>query len=155
MSVVAIGEMAPDWSLTLADGTTLGRRDMAGKTHVIYFYPKADTPGCTNEAKDFSALMPQFDAASVTVIGVSKDAAKRLAKFADKYALSVALGSDEGGQMTEDFGAWVEKSMYGRSYMGIERCTFLFGADGRLLAGWRKVKVKGHAAEVLARAGHA
>lgn len=152
MSVVGMGDVAPDWNLALADGTTIGRSGMAGKTHVIYFYPKADTPGCTNEAKDFSALMPQFDAAQVTVIGVSKDAPKRLAKFAEKYALTVVLGSDEGGHMTEDFGAWVEKSMYGRSYMGIERCTFLFGADGRLLAEWRKVKVKNHAAEVLARA---
>lgn len=150
--MLQVGEAAPDWTLTLADGSALRRDDLAGKAHVIYFYPKADTPGCTNEAKDFSALMPQFDGAGIAVIGVSKDAPKRLGKFAEKYGLAVQLGSDEGGHMTEDFGAWVEKSMYGRSYMGIERCTFLFGADGRLVEQWRKVKVKGHASAVLDRA---
>ncbi|MFM6853838.1 MAG: peroxiredoxin [Sphingopyxis sp.] len=119
---------------------------------VLYFYPKADTPGCTNEAKDFSDLMPEFDAIGTRVIGISKDSPKKLAKFAEKYALGVLLASDADGQVTETMGAWVEKSMYGRVYMGIERCTFLFGADGRLIRQWRKVKVKGHAADVLAAA---
>ncbi|MEQ1724610.1 MAG: peroxiredoxin [Sphingopyxis sp.] len=148
------GQAAPDWQLTLADGTALSRGQMAGKAHVLYFYPKADTPGCTNEAKDFSALADDFAAAGVRVIGVSKDKVARLAKFAEKYGLTVTLGSDatesaSGGHMTEDFGAWVEKSLYGRHYMGIERCTFLFAADGRLAGQWRKVKVKGHADAVL------
>lgn len=146
------GQQAPDWRLTLADGSVLSLSDLAGKAHVIYFYPKADTPGCTNEAKDFSALADEFAATGVDVIGVSKDSPKKLVKFADKYGLSVALGSDDGGHMTEDFGAWVEKSLYGRHYMGIERCTFLFGNTGALVRAWRKVKVKGHADEVLAAA---
>lgn len=155
--MVDVGEMAPDWTVTIADGTPLSRRDLAGVAHVIYFYPKADTPGCTNQAKDFTTLAGAFAGADVRVIGISKDPSKRLAKFADKYGLAVMLGSDseegEGsGHMTEDFGAWVEKSLYGRNYMGIERCTFLFGRDGTLVQVWRKVKVKGHAEAVLAAA---
>lgn len=144
------GQKAPEWALTLADGSPLSRGDMAGRAHVVYFYPKADTPGCTNEAKDFTALASEFAIAGVHVIGVSKDKPARLAKFAEKYGLVVTLGSDEGGHMTEDFGAWVEKSLYGRTYMGIERCTFLFDAAGALVQQWRKVKVKSHAEAVLA-----
>lgn len=149
------GQKSPDWRLTLADGTVLSRADMVGRAHIIYFYPKADTPGCTNEAKDFTALADAFAAAGVRVIGVSKDKPARLAKFAEKYGLTVTLGSDapesaSGGHMTEDFGAWVEKSLYGRHYMGIERCTFLFDATGALVQQWRKVKVKDHADVVLA-----
>ncbi len=144
------GKAAPDWALTLADGTALSRGDMAGEAHVLYFYPKADTPGCTIEAKDFTELSGQFAKIGVRVIGISKDAPKKLCRFADKYGLSVTLGSDEGGHVTEDFGAWVEKSLYGRNYMGIERCTMLFNASGALVRQWRKVKVKGHADEVLA-----
>ncbi|MEQ1510721.1 MAG: peroxiredoxin [Sphingopyxis sp.] len=147
------GQATPDWKLLLADGTPLSRGDMAGQAHVVYFYPKADTPGCTNEAKDFSALASGFTDAGVRVIGVSKDKPARLAKFAEKYGLTITLGSDEGGHMIEDFGVWVEKSLYGRLYMGIERATFLFAADGRLVQQWRKVKVKGHADAVLAAAG--
>lgn len=151
------GQKAPDWRVTLADGSHLSRAEMAGQAHIIYFYPKADTPGCTNEAKDFSALAGEFATIGVRVIGVSKDKPARLAKFAEKYGLTVTLGSDapesaSGGHMTEDFGAWVEKSLYGRHYMGIERCTFLFGADGALAGQWRKVKVKGHADAVLSAA---
>ncbi|MEQ1688917.1 MAG: peroxiredoxin [Sphingopyxis sp.] len=148
------GQVAPDWAVTLVDGTTLSRGQMAGRAYVVYFYPKADTPGCTNEAKDFSALGAAFAEAGVRVIGVSKDKATRIAKFAEKYGLTVTLGSDEGGHMIEDFGVWVEKSLYGRRYMGIERATFLFAADGRLVQQWRKVKVKGHVEAVLSRAIH-
>ena len=119
---------------------------------ILYFYPKADTPGCTNEAKDFTLLAPEFDAIGVRVIGVSKDSPKKLAKFAEKHGLAILLGSDEGGHVTEDFGAWVEKMNYGRTYMGIERCTFLFDAAGQLARQWRKVRVKGHAEDVLAAA---
>lgn len=119
---------------------------------VLYFYPKADTPGCTNEAKDFTALADEFAKISCAVYGVSKDKPAKLAKFAAKYGLSVKLLSDEASDATEQMGMWVEKSMYGRSYMGIERATFLVGKDGKVKAVWRKVKVKGHAGEVLASA---
>lgn len=143
------GDPIPSGTLVMADGTSVDLATLSGRALVIYFYPKADTPGCTNEAKDFSALITDFDAIGVRVIGVSKDSPKKLAKFAEKYGLSVLLGSDEGGQVTEDFGAWVEKSMYGKKYMGIERCTFLVGKDGKVARVWHNVKVKGHAAEVL------
>lgn len=146
------GDPIPSATLVMADGTSVDLASLAGRPLVVYFYPKADTPGCTNEAKDFSALITDFDAIGVRVIGVSKDSPKKLAKFAEKYGLSVLLGSDEGGQVTEDFGAWVEKSMYGKTYMGIERCTFLFGADAKAARVWRNVKVRGHAEEVLAAA---
>ncbi|MFZ1564600.1 peroxiredoxin, partial [Sphingorhabdus sp.] len=114
------------------------------------YYPKADTPGCTNEAKDFTAVAAEFQKAGVTVYGMSKDKPAKLAKFADKYGLSVSLLSDEESDATEQMGVWVEKSLYGKKYMGIERCTFLIGKDGKVARVWRKVKVKGHAEEVLA-----
>lgn len=147
--MVNVGQAAPDWTVVLADGAPCTRADMAGRAHVLYFYPKADTPGCTNEAKDFSQLAGEFAAIGVTVIGLSKDKPAKLARFAEKYGLAVVLGSDEGGHVIEDFGVWVEKSLYGKSYMGIERATFLFDAGGALVESWRKVKVKGHAEVVL------
>lgn len=119
---------------------------------VLYFYPKADTPGCTNEAKDFTALAGEFAKIGCAVYGMSKDKPAKLAKFALKYGLGVKLLSDEASDATEQMGMWVEKSMYGRNYMGIERATFLVGKDGKVEQVWRKVKVKGHAAEVLAAA---
>jgi peroxiredoxin Q/BCP len=146
------GDAIPTGTIKDADGVDFTLARYAGKPLVVYFYPKADTPGCTNEAKDFTALADEFAAAGVPVIGVSKDKPAKLRKFADKYGLSVILASDEEGGLCESFGTWVEKSMYGRSYMGIERDTFLFDADGRLQRVWLKVKVKGHAQEVLAAA---
>lgn len=119
---------------------------------VLYFYPKADTPGCTCEAKDFTALADEFARIGCAVYGMSKDKPAKLAKFAEKYALNVSLLSDEASDAIEQVGLWVEKSLYGRNYMGIERATFLVGADGRVGRVWHKVKVKGHAAEVLAAA---
>ena len=119
---------------------------------VLFFYPKADTPGCTNEAKDFTALASEFAKIGCPVYGMSKDNPAKLAKFAAKYDLNVTLLSDEASDATEQMGVWVEKSMYGRSYMGIERATFLVGTDGKIKRVWRKVKVKDHAAEVLAAA---
>jgi peroxiredoxin Q/BCP len=116
---------------------------------VLYFYPKADTPGCTNEAKDFTELAGDFAKAGTTLYGMSKDKPSKLTKFADKYGLKVTLLSDETSDATEQMGAWVEKSMYGKKYMGIERCTFLIGKDGKVARVWRNVKVKGHAADVL------
>lgn len=138
--------------LTRPDGEPMPLAAFKGAPVVIYFYPKDDTSGCTREAQDFSALTTDFAAAGVRVLGVSKDSAKSHAKFTEKYALSVPLATDADGAVLEAFGAWVEKSMYGRRYMGVDRSTFLFDAAGTLVREWRKVKVPGHAAEVLAAA---
>ena len=143
------GDTLPDVTLMDADGAPLSLSQFRGKPLVVYFYPKADTPGCTNEAKDFTALAAEFAAAGVPVVGISKDKPAKLAKFRDKYGLAVTLASDEAGGVCEAFGTWIEKSMYGRSYMGIARATFLVGADGVILRVWPAVKVKGHADEVL------
>lgn len=150
-----VGDKVPAWQLTLADGRSLTSADLAGKRHILYFYPKADTPGCTTEAQDFSALMPQFAAAGVPVIAISKDAPAKLIKFQQKYDLSVELASDADGVLIAAMGVWVEKSNYGKKYMGIERSTFLVGADGRVEQVWRKVRVKGHADAVCAAIGGA
>jgi peroxiredoxin Q/BCP len=120
-----------------------------GQPLVLYFYPKDDTSGCTREAQDFTAMAGDFAAAGVKVIGVSRDAMAKHEKFIGKYGLTVPLASDEDGRISEAFGTWVQKSMYGRQYMGMERATFLISADGKVLKAWRKVKVPGHAAEVL------
>jgi len=144
-----VGDAVPEVVLKDAEGADFTLSRYRGKPLVVYFYPKADTPGCTNEAKDFTALSADFAALGVPVVGLSKDKPAKLKKFADKYGLTVTLASDEPGEMCEAFGAWVEKSLYGRKYMGIERATFLVGADGNILRVWPKVKVKGHAAEVL------
>ena len=146
------GETLPDVTLVLADGTALPLPGLAGAPAVVYFYPKADTPGCTREAEDFTRLAQEFAAAGTAVIGVSRDSPAALAKFAAKRALTVRLASDEGGAACEAFGVWGEKQLYGRTYMGVERATFLFDAAGRLARAWRKVKVPGHADEVLAAA---
>lgn len=143
------GDALPQAAVTLADGTKLDLDSLVGKPVVIYFYPKADTPGCTREAEDFTRLADEFSAAGVEVIGVSKDAPAALAKFAAKRALTVRLASDDTGAVCDAFGVWGEKQMYGKTYMGIERATFLFGRDGTLVQCWRKVKVPGHAEEVL------
>ena len=142
------GAAAPDFDLE-TDGGRARLADYAGQTLVLYFYPKDDTTGCTKEAQDFTALAPDFAKAGAAVVGVSKDSVKSHAKFAGKYELKVDLASDPSGEMVERYGAWVEKSMYGRKYMGIDRSTFLI-RDGKLVRVWRKVKVPGHAAEVLA-----
>jgi len=147
------GDSAPDVTLTTPDGGTLSLAELRGRPLVLYFYPKDDTSGCTREAKDFSALKPEFDRAGVPVIGVSKDSPAKHVKFAAKYDLTVSLASDEDGTVCEAFGTWVQKSLYGRKYMGIDRATFLIDADGRIARIWRKVKVPGHAEEVLAAAG--
>jgi thioredoxin-dependent peroxiredoxin len=145
------GSPVPDGQLTVSDGTTLRLAELSGRPYVLYFYPKADTPGCTNEAKDFTALIGEFNALNIRVIGVSRDTPAKLAKFAAKYDLGVVLASDDGA-VSDAFGTWVEKSMYGKSYMGMERATFLIDAGGVIRNAWRKVKVKGHAEDVLAAA---
>lgn len=147
------GDMVPDIAMATPDGGSVKPSDFAGRKLVLFFYPKDDTPGCTTENKDFSALKGEFDAAGVALLGVSKDAPARHAKFAAKYALTAPLASDpETDGLADALGIWVEKSMYGRTYMGMERTTFLVGTDGRIARVWRKVKVKGHAEEVLAAA---
>ena len=151
MSGPQIGEKAPDFSLPGDEGT-IAASDFAGRKLVLYFYPKDDTPGCTTEGKDFSALAGEFAAADTVVIGVSRDSTAAHAKFRKKHGLTVMLGADEAGAVTEAYGVWVEKSMYGKKYMGIERATFLIDGAGVVRHVWRKVSVKGHAAEVLAAA---
>jgi thioredoxin-dependent peroxiredoxin len=148
------GDKAPAVTVTATDGSSTNLA-APGKPLVLYFYPKDDTSGCTREAQDFTALAPQFEKAGAKVIGVSRDPMKKHEKFIGKYSLAVPLVSDEDGRISDAFATWVQKSMYGRKYMGMERSTFLIGPDGRVLRAWRKVKVPGHAAEVLeaAKAG--
>lgn len=148
MTAMTEGAKAPALDLPTDDG---GRFNLATATGpvVVFFYPKADTPGCTTEAVDFSSLKPEFDALDVTVVGVSRDPVKKLARFRAKHDLTVVLASDEAGTVTEAWGVWVEKQLYGRTYMGIERATALIDPSKRLMRVWRKVSVKGHAAEVL------
>jgi peroxiredoxin Q/BCP len=143
------GDVLPNVAVIDTDGNSLSLGSFKGKAVVVYFYPKADTPGCTNEAKDFTELAGDFAKAGIPVIGISKDKPAKLAKFRDKYDLKVLLASDEVGGVCEAFGTWIEKSLYGRKYMGIARATFLAGADGVIRRVWPAVKVKGHAAEVL------
>jgi peroxiredoxin Q/BCP len=147
MTELREGAKAPDFQLESAGGP-VRLSDFAGKTLVLYFYPKDDTTGCTMEAQQFTALAPEFEKAGATVIGVSKDSVKSHEKFAGKYGLGVDLGSDPDGQVVERYGSWVEKSLYGRHYMGIDRSTFLI-KDGVIRRIWRKVKVAGHAQAVL------
>ena len=150
--MISIGDAIPDATLTLDDGSTITIAETGGRPLVLYLYPRADTPGCTTEAQDFTALAGDFDAIPARVVALSKDTPAKLAKFRAKYALGVVLASDADGHLIEDLGAWVAKSMYGKTSMGIERSTFLFDAQGRLVEQWRKVKVKDHAASVLAAA---
>lgn len=142
------GTPAPAFDLATDGGGRISLAGLKGPV-VLYFYPKADTPGCTTEGQDFSALIDDFGKAGATVIGVSKDTVKKLDRFKAKHDLKVVLGSDEDGAACEAYGVWGEKTLYGRVYMGIERATFLIGADGIVRRTWRKVSVKGHAAEVL------
>jgi thioredoxin-dependent peroxiredoxin len=143
-----IGDTLPAVTVQDSAGNAVALGGLPGP-YVLYFYPKADTPGCTNEAKDFTSLGAEFKKAGAAVYGMSKDKPAKLAKFAAKYDLGVPLLSDEESDATEQMGAWVEKSMYGKKYMGIERCTFLIGKDGKVAQVWHNVKVKGHAEEVL------
>ncbi|HEX6218335.1 MAG TPA: peroxiredoxin [Sphingomicrobium sp.] len=142
------GDRAPALDVTASDGRTVNLA-APGKPLVLYFYPKDDTSGCTREAQDFTALADDFAGAGATVIGVSRDPMKKHEKFIGKYDLKVPLASDEDGKISDAFGTWVEKSMYGRKYMGMERSTFLIDANGKVAQAWRKVKVPGHAEEVL------
>ncbi len=146
------GEKAPKFSLPRDGGGKVTLSEFKGRILVLYFYPRADTPGCTQEAMDFSRLAKAFDKAGTSIVGVSADAVKAIERFRDKHDLSVALGSDESHDMLNAYGVWGEKSMYGRTFMGVIRATFLIGPDGRIAKVWPKVKVPGHAEEVLAAA---
>ena len=145
------GDKAPAITTALSDGSIINLAAPGG-TLVLYFYPKDDTSGCTREAQDFTAMAADFAAAGIKVVGVSRDEMKKHDKFIAKYELAVPLAADTDGAISDAFGTWVQKSMYGRKYMGMERATFLIGADGKVIHEWRKVKVPGHAAEVLAAA---
>jgi peroxiredoxin Q/BCP len=146
------GDPVPDVELVNLEGKPVRTTDFSGQKIVFYFYPKDDTSGCTAEAQAFTALAQDFEKAGTWILGISKDDAKKHAKFIDKYDLKISLATDADGSVCEAFGTWVEKSMYGRKYMGIDRATFLVDRDGRVHRVWRKVKVPGHAEEVLAAA---
>lgn len=144
------GDQFPDFSLPANGGKTLSRSDLAGKWALIYFYPKDMTPGCTNQAISFSEHLSEFEKRNTVIVGVSKDSVSRHDTFVDKHDLKITLLSDEDGQLCEATGCWVEKKMYGKTFMGIERSSFLVDPNGFLQAVWRKVKVKSHTEEVLA-----
>lgn len=143
-----IGQSLPEFSLPIDGGQTLNSADLIGKWAVIYFYPKDLTPGCTTEAINFSDMESEFASRNATILGISKDPVKQHDKFVEKHNLKIRLGSDQA-QICEAFGVWVEKSMYGKNYIGIERSTFLFDPEGKLCEVWHKVKVKDHATKVL------
>ncbi len=151
-NTLTIGAQAPNFSLPADDGGTVTLSALQGKNVVVYFYPKADTSGCTIEAKDFTDRAAQFEAANTIVLGISPDEIKTLCKFRDKYSLAVRLLADTEKQAAEAYGVWVEKSMYGKKYMGIERSTILVDASGKIARIWPKVKIPDHAEEVLAAA---
>jgi thioredoxin-dependent peroxiredoxin len=146
------GDLAPAFELPASGGRTVSSKQLLGKPYVLYFYPKADTPGCTKQACAFQEALPQLGSLGIDVIGVSADKVKPIEKFAEKYKLTFPLASDESHTVAEKYGTWVEKAMYGRKYMGMDRSTFLIDKAGRIARVWRKVSVAGHAAEVLAAA---
>ena len=150
--MITAGATAPDFTLPRDGGTEVTLSSFRPGKVVLYFYPKDDTPGCTLEAQDFSARIAKFIEANTMVIGISKDSVKKHNKFCKKYELSVILASDETGHTCEDYGVWLEKSMYGKTYMGIERTTVLIDGAGKVTQVWNKVSVRGHADEVLAAA---
>ncbi|ODN69782.1 peroxiredoxin [Methylobrevis pamukkalensis] len=148
-NTLSAGMPAPDFTLPTGDGRRITLSDLSGKPAVVYFYPKDDTGGCTRQASEFSAALPEFEALGVAVVGISPDTEESHAKFARKHGLTVALLADPDREAIEAYGVWAQKSMYGKTYIGVDRSTFLIGADGRLVRIWRKVKVPGHVAEVL------
>lgn len=147
-----VGDKAPLFSMAATGGRKVESAALKGKAFVLYFYPKADTPGCTKEACGFNETLHAFEQAGLSVIGVSRDPVKKLESFATKYSLTFPLASDESGHVSDAYGVWVEKSMYGRTYMGMERTTFLIDANGVIAHIWPKVKVAGHVEAVLAQA---
>jgi len=149
MSELTIGDIAPDFDLEGDGGERVSLNALKGKPVVVYFYPKDDTPGCTKEAIAFTGLIEDFNAAGITVVGLSPDTAAKHDKFIAKHSLGIRLGADTETKTAEAYGVWVEKNMYGKKYMGVERSTFLVDAEGKIAQIWRKVKVPGHAEAVL------
>ncbi|MBS0979370.1 MULTISPECIES: thioredoxin-dependent thiol peroxidase [Acetobacter] len=147
--VLKEGDTAPDFSMDATNGRHVSLQSLKGQAFVLYFYPKADTPGCTKEACAFNDALQAFDKTGLNIIGVSRDPMKKLESFSEKYGLAFPLASDADGQVTEAYGTWVEKSLYGKTYMGIERTTFLINAEGKIARIWHKVKVDGHADAVV------
>jgi len=147
--MVDVGDKAPAFEMPTVDNGTVSAKALKGKPFILYFYPRDDTPGCTKEAIAFTGLKPDFDALGVAIIGVSKDSVAKHEKFIGKHDLAIALGSDESGAVCDAYGVWVEKKNYGRTYMGIERSTFLVDGKGAVHRVWRKVRVKDHAEAVL------
>ena len=147
------GDLAPDFTLTIEDGSQLSLSELKGMPVVVYFYPKDDTSGCTTEAIDFTQRLPEFQKLETRIIGISPDSVKKHVKFIDKHDLGITLGSDEDKAVALSYGVWAEKKMYGRTYMGIVRTSFLIDKTGHIAKIWHKVKVKGHAAAVLEAAG--
>ena len=146
---LSVGDKAPNFSMPSDNDGTVSLSDYKGRFLVLYFYPKDDTPGCTKEALGFSQMKGEFDKFGADILGISQDTAAKHDKFIAKHGLSVQLGSDEDGKMIETYGVWVEKNMYGKKYMGIERATYLIDPDGKILEIWRKVRVKNHVEAVL------
>lgn len=146
---LSAGDKAPNFKIAAEDGETLSSAGLKGSPYILYFYPKDDTSGCTKEAIAFSETLPKFRKLGIEVIGVSKDSVESHAKFRKKHKLKIALGSDPETKMAQDWGVWVEKSLYGRKYMGLERATFLVNDKGVIQTAWHKVKVPGHIAAVL------
>lgn len=149
-----LGEKLPNFALPTDEGGTLTHTDLEGKTTVLYFYPRDDTPGCTTEAKDFTAALPEFTRAGVTVVGISADDIESHRKFKQKHGLALTLVTDTDKELAQALGVWGEKSMYGKKFMGMERATFLIDKHGVVRKAWRKVKVNGHVSEVLREAGN-
>ncbi|MCA0047427.1 peroxiredoxin [Mesorhizobium sp. B283B1A] len=149
MADLVVGDLAPQFDLPRDGGGSISLAASLGKPVVLYFYPQDDTTSCTQEAISFSQLKPEFEKAGAVVIGLSPDPVKKHDKFKSKYSLTIDLAADEERKVIDAYNLWVEKSMYGRKYMGVERATFLIGRDGRIARIWRKVRVKGHAEEVL------
>lgn len=149
MISLAEGSKAPDFKLPTHQGKTISLATLQGKKAILYFYPKADTSGCTKEACAFEENLNAFNQLNIPIIGISRDPIDKLIRFAEKYKLTFPLASDEEGHMTEAYGVWVEKSMYGRKYMGIERTTFLIDEEGKIVKIWHKVKVTGHVEAIL------
>jgi thioredoxin-dependent peroxiredoxin len=145
----AVGEPAPDFTMPASGGRTVSLAGLKGRPFLLYFYPKADTPGCTKQACGMQEALPQLGGLGLTVIGVSPDKLPPIEKFARKFGMEFPLASDEDHAVAGAYGVWVEKSMYGRKYMGMERSSFLIGRDGKIVRLWRKVKPEAHAAEVL------
>lgn len=149
MSELVVGEAAPEFTMQASGGRTVSSAELKGKPYLLYFYPKADTPGCTKQACGIQEALPALGKTGLTVIGISPDPIPPIEKFAKKFNLTFPLASDPEHEVAEAYGVWVEKSMYGRTYMGMERSSFLVGSDGKLAAVWRKVKPEAHAGQVL------